>query len=131
MGGKSARDNNPKLLLKLLQICFERFRSVVSAHGVLLSHLQRSKRVYNRSGEGEGLERRGGEGRGGKGRERVREIEQGRCGSKGGGGEVSALDREAFALGRACSHDKSAPEKPTGQPFGCIRYFLANCDIVE
>ncbi len=87
MGGKSARENNPKFLLKLLQICFERFRSVVSAHGVLLSHLQRSKRVYNRRGGGEGLERRGGEGTGGKGRERVREIKQGRCGSEGGGGE--------------------------------------------
>ena len=43
------RENQPKLLTKLLQICFERFKNVVQAHGVVLSHLQRAKKVYKRS----------------------------------------------------------------------------------
>ena len=40
------RENMPKQLTEMLQICFERFRAVVSAHEVLLSHFQRTKRTY-------------------------------------------------------------------------------------
>ena len=51
-GGRRPRkvdiENQPRLLTKLLQICFERFRNVVSAHSVLLGHLQRTKRIYKR-----------------------------------------------------------------------------------
>ena len=43
------RENQPKLLTRLLQICFERFKNVIQAHGVLLSHLQRTRNVYKRS----------------------------------------------------------------------------------
>lgn len=52
-GGRSrgvVRENQPKLLTKLLQMCFERFKNVVQAHGVLLGHLQRTRNVY-RKGE--------------------------------------------------------------------------------
>ena len=45
------RENQPKLLTKLLQICFERFKNVVQAHGVLLTHLQRTRNVYKRGKE--------------------------------------------------------------------------------
>lgn len=40
------RENVPKLLTRMLQSCFERFRHVVAAHCVLLSHFQQSKRIY-------------------------------------------------------------------------------------
>lgn len=40
------RENMPKQLTKMLKLCFERFRGVVSAHEVLLSHFQRTKRTY-------------------------------------------------------------------------------------
>lgn len=40
------RENLPKQLTKMLQICFERFRAVVSAHRVLLSHFQKTKQTY-------------------------------------------------------------------------------------
>lgn len=40
------RENMPKQLTKMLQICFERFHAVVSAHEVLLSHFQHTKRTY-------------------------------------------------------------------------------------
>lgn len=48
---KVARENQPRLLLRLLQICFERFRNVVSAHSVLLGHLLRARKVYKASYE--------------------------------------------------------------------------------
>ena len=51
-GGRSrgvVRENQPKLLTKLLQMCFERFKNVVQAHGVLLGHLQRTRNVYRKS----------------------------------------------------------------------------------
>ncbi len=41
--------NSPKLLTKMLKICFQKFQDVVSAHSVLLVHLHRAKRVYNKS----------------------------------------------------------------------------------
>ncbi len=41
--------NSPKLLTKMLKICFQKFQNVVSAHSVLLVHLHRAKRVYNKS----------------------------------------------------------------------------------
>ena len=47
LGRRPLRDNNPKLLLKLLSHCFAKFHSVVQAHTVLLSHLHRAKKVYN------------------------------------------------------------------------------------
>lgn len=40
------RENMPKQLTKMLQICFGRFRAVVSAHCTLLGHFQRTKRTY-------------------------------------------------------------------------------------
>ena len=40
------KENLPKQLTKMLQICFERFRAVVSAHSTLLGHFQRAKRTY-------------------------------------------------------------------------------------
>ena len=45
-GRAFVRENMPKQLTKMLQICFERFRAVVSAHEVLLSHFQHAKRMY-------------------------------------------------------------------------------------
>jgi exocyst complex component 4 len=47
LGRRALRDNNPKLLRKLLSNCFAKFHSVVQAHTVLLSHLHRAKKVYN------------------------------------------------------------------------------------
>ena len=44
---RALRENNPKLLRKLLSLCFTKFHSVVQAHAVLLSHLHRAKKVYN------------------------------------------------------------------------------------
>ena len=48
--GRKARgyikENMPKQLTKMLQICFERFRTVVSAHSTLLEHFKRAKRTY-------------------------------------------------------------------------------------
>ena len=40
------RENQPKQLTKMLQICFGHFRGVVSAHGKLLGHFHRAKRTY-------------------------------------------------------------------------------------
>jgi hypothetical protein len=40
------KENLPKQLTKMLHICFERFRAVVSAHSILLGHFQRTKRTY-------------------------------------------------------------------------------------
>ena len=45
--GRTLRENNPKLLDKLLSLCFAKFHSVVQAHLVLLSHLHRAKKVFN------------------------------------------------------------------------------------
>lgn len=45
--GRALRENNPKLLDKLLSLCFAKFHSVVQAHAVLLFHLHRAKKVYN------------------------------------------------------------------------------------
>ena len=45
-GRGHVRKNVPKLLTKMLKICFERFRNVVSAHTVLLGHFNRTKRIY-------------------------------------------------------------------------------------
>ncbi|CAI8041439.1 Exocyst complex component 4 [Geodia barretti] len=47
LGRRALRDNNPKLLRKLLSNCFAKFHSVVQAHTVLLSHLHTAKKVYN------------------------------------------------------------------------------------
>lgn len=47
LGVRALRENNPKLLRKLLSLCFTKFHSVVQAHAVLLSHLHRAKKVYN------------------------------------------------------------------------------------
>ena len=46
LGLKALRENNPKLLRKLLSLCFSKFHSVVQAHAVLLFHLQRAKKVF-------------------------------------------------------------------------------------
>lgn len=43
------QENMPKQLTKMLQICFERFRGVVSAHTVLLGHFKRTKETYKGS----------------------------------------------------------------------------------
>ena len=40
------KENLPKQLTKMLQICFERFRGVVFAHNTLLTHFHRAKRTY-------------------------------------------------------------------------------------
>lgn len=40
------KENVPKLLTKMLRTCFKRFHDVVEAHGVLLGHFQRVKRIY-------------------------------------------------------------------------------------
>ncbi len=40
------RENVPKLLTKMLQICFEQFHHVVYSHRVLLTHFNRTKRTY-------------------------------------------------------------------------------------
>jgi len=40
------KENVPRLLTKMLQICFARFQNVVHAHEILLTHLQRVKRMY-------------------------------------------------------------------------------------
>ena len=47
LGRRSLRQNNPRLLRKLLSQCFAKFHSVVQAHAVLLSHLHRAKIVFN------------------------------------------------------------------------------------
>lgn len=39
-------ENVPRLLTKMFQICFRRFRHVVDAHSILLLHLHRVKRTY-------------------------------------------------------------------------------------
>ena len=48
-GKKRAPINSPKLLTKMLKMCFQKFQNVVSAHSVLLVHLHRAKRVYKKS----------------------------------------------------------------------------------
>ena len=40
------KENVPGLLTKVFQICFQLFCHVVSAHNVLLLHLQRVKTMY-------------------------------------------------------------------------------------
>lgn len=45
-GRGPVRENVPKQLTKMFQICFERFHAVVLAHRILLSHFQRTKRTY-------------------------------------------------------------------------------------
>ncbi len=46
---RKALTNSPKLLTEMLKKCFDKFKNVVSAHSVLLVHLHRAKRVYNKS----------------------------------------------------------------------------------
>lgn len=40
------KENQPKQLTKMLRICVEQFRAVVSAHSTLLGHFQRTKQTY-------------------------------------------------------------------------------------
>lgn len=42
----STKLNQPKLLTRLLQVCFEYFRNVVQAHKVLLIHLHQTRRAF-------------------------------------------------------------------------------------
>ena len=51
----STKLNQPKLLARLLQVCFEHFRNIVQAHKVLLTHLHQTRRAFKGQGGGRGL----------------------------------------------------------------------------